>query len=331
MMDIKIISASRRTDIPAFYGDWFMNRINEGFAGYSNPFNNKKNIVSLKKEDTAAIVLWSKNFSPFISNALKLRDRGYSLFFNYTITGLPGIFEPAAPAEHEAIESMKLLSSEFSPEHINWRYDPILLSDITRSDYHLNKFEDLSRSLSGYVKRCYISFPSPYGKVQRSFKNFTDRTGITIITENIHSRVVLAEKLSSIAENYGIGIFSCCGDYLTGGKISKGSCIDGTIISSISGKDLSHLKLRPTRKECGCADSTDIGVYDSCPHGCIYCYANSNADRAATFHKRYMSDSGFQNSAFPGVSKDISDIWIEKIKENRNNSDKDDPAQPLLF
>jgi hypothetical protein len=226
---------------------------------------------------------------------------------------------------------MKLISSEFSPEHINWRYDPVLISDITKSDYHLNKFEDLCRSLSGYVKRCYISFPSPYGKVQRSFKNFTDRTGINIITGDIQRKINLAEKLSVISERYGIQMFSCCGDYLTGERISKGSCIDRNIISSISGKDLSHLKLRPTRKECGCADSTDIGVYDSCPHGCIYCYANSNADRAASFYKRYMSDSGFQNSAFLGESKKISDILIEKIKENCNKSDKDDPVQPLLF
>lgn len=328
---MKIISASRRTDIPAFYGDWFMNRIAEGSAGYTNPFNNKKYIVSLKKEDTAAIVLWSKNFSPFTGNAIVLRDRGYSLFFNYTITGLPKIFEPDTPREEDTIESMKLLSREFSPEHINWRYDPVLLSDITGSDYHLNKFETLCRSLSGYVKRCYISFPTPYGKVERSFKKFTSKTGIKIISEDIKTRVNLALKLSEIGRRYGIRIFSCCGDYLTGDKISKGSCIDGTILSAISGKDLSHLKLRPTRKECGCTDSTDVGIYDSCPHGCVYCYANSNTEKASSFYRRYISDSGFKNSAFLGESEEVSDLWIEEIKDNLNQSRNDDPVQHLLF
>jgi len=328
---MKIISASRRTDIPAFYGDWFMNRINEGSAGYINPFNNKKYIASLKKEDTAAIVLWSKNFIPFTDNAVKLRDRGYSLFFNYTITGLPKIFEPGAPTEDEAIESMKLLSREFSPEHINWRYDPVLVSDLTGSDYHVNKFENLCRSLSGYVKRCYLSFPTPYGKVERSFKKFTGKTGIKIISEDMGTRVNLALKFSGIAGRYGIQIFSCCGDYLTGEKISKGSCIDRTILSSVSGKDLSRLKLRPTRKECGCTDSTDIGVYDSCPHGCIYCYANSNTERASSFYKRYISDSVFKNSAFLGESKEVSDLWIKEIEENLTKTNNDDPNQPLLF
>ncbi len=328
---MKIISASRRTDIPAFYGDWFMNRIDEGFAGYINPFNNKKYIVSLKKEDTAAIVLWSKNFSPFADNAIKLRDSGYSLFFNYTITGLSKIFEPNAPADDEAIDSMKLLSSEFSPDHIKWRYDPVLVSDITKSDYHIEKFETLCRSLSGYVKRCYISFPTPYGKVERSFKNFTDKTGIKIISEDIGTRVNMALKFSEIGERYGIRLFSCCGDYLSADHISKGSCIDKTILSSISGKDLSHIKLRPTRKECGCTESTDIGIYDSCPHGCIYCYANCNAARASSFYKRYLSDADFQNSAFLGESKAMSDLWIKEIKENLNKSNNDDPVQPLLF
>jgi len=328
---MKIISASRRTDIPAFYGEWFMNRIAEGFAGYVNPFNNKKYTVSLKKEDTASIVLWSKNFTPFIERTFLLKDEGYSLFFNYTITGLPGIFEPEAPDTDESLESIRLLSSRFSPEHINWRYDPVMVSDITGTDYHLNKFESLCRSLSGYIKRCYISFPTNYGKVERSFKNFTERTGISLISPDINERIALAEQISAIAEKYGIKVYSCCGDYLTSGKIAKGRCIDGEIISSISGKDLSKLKARPTRKECGCTESTDIGIYDSCPHGCIYCYANSNAAKASAYYKRYISDAGYSQSAFLGVPEQISDEWLKEIDNNVKASGADEPEQPELF
>lgn len=328
---MKIISASRRTDIPAFYGGWFMNRIAEGFAGYVNPFNAKKSIVSLKKEDTASIVLWSKNFTPFVSNTLLLRDEGYSLFFNYTITGLPEIFEPGAPDENDSVESIKYLSSMFSPEHINWRYDPVLISDITPAGYHLQKFESLCRSLTGYITRCCISFPSPYGKVERSFRNFTDKTGISLITLDIDKRIILAEKISAIAENYGIKVYSCCGDYLTSGNIAKGRCIDGKILSSLSGKDLSALKVRPTRKECGCTESTDIGLYDSCPHGCIYCYANSNADKASAFYRRYVPDEGYSRSAFLGVPEQISSTWLKEIMENVKTLTEDDSTQPELF
>jgi len=328
---MKIVSASRRTDIPAFYGDWFMNRVAEGFAGYINPFNNKKHIVSLKKEDVAAIVLWSKNFTPFADSTLLLKDKGYSLFFNYTITGLPKIFEPEAPSESESIETIKYLSSRFSPDHINWRYDPVLVSDITGNDYHTEKFETLCRSLSGFVKRCYISFPTAYCKVERSFKNFSGTTGISLHFPEVQERIELAGKLSVIAENYGLKIYSCCGDYLTTGRIEKGRCIDGDILSSISRQDLSGFKIRPTRKECGCTESTDIGVYDSCPHGCIYCYANSNAMKASSFYKKYISGAEYTGSAFLGVPKNVSDAWVREIEEKPQSPADNDPEQPLLF
>jgi hypothetical protein len=328
---MKIISASRRTDIPAFYGEWFMNRIAKGFAGYANPFNNKKYIVSLKKEDTAAIVLWSKNFAPFTDNALLLKYEGYSLFFNYTITGLPEIFEPDAPDEKESVESIQLLSSRFSPDHINWRYDPVLVSDITGADYHLDKFKSLCRLLKGYVKRCYISFPTPYGKVEKSFENFTGKTGIAVISPETNDRIILAEKISVIAGKYGIKIYSCCGDYLTSDNIAGGRCIDGEILSSLSGYDLSKLKVRPTRKECRCTESTDIGIYDSCPHGCIYCYANCNSVKAAAFYKRFISDAGYSRSAFLGVPEQISDKWMKEIEESIKSAESDDSVQHELF
>jgi len=328
---MRIISASRRTDIPAFYGDWFMNRITEGFAGYVNPFNNKKYIVSLKKEDVASIVLWSKNFTPFIDNALLLRDKGYSLFFNYTITGLPEIFEPGAPSEGESLETIKYLSNIFSPELFNWRYDPIVVSDITDKNYHADKFESLCRSLAGSIKRCYISFPTLYGKVDRSFKNFIATTGISILNPDIKERIDLAETISVIGEKYGIRIYSCCGDYLAGKLIQKGSCIDGKILSSISGIDLSKLKVRPSRKECGCTESTDIGIYDSCPHGCIYCYANSNINTASSCYKKFLSDKDYSKSVFLGASKENSDKWIQEISESRQSANQDNSIQPILF
>ncbi len=328
---MKIISVSRRTDIPAFYGNWLMNRLNEGFAGYSNPFNAKKNILSLNKDDIHSLVLWSKNFSPFINNALLLKNENYHLFFNYTITGLPTVFEPCAPDTHESIESIKYLSTIFSPEQINWRYDPILISEITGFDFHINQFDLLCKMLSGYIKRCYISFPTIYGKVERSFRSFTKNSGISLLQIDMHDRILLAKRLSAIAESYGITIFSCCGDYLTGETIKKGHCIDGKLLSIINGKDLSKLKIKPTRKECGCTESTDIGIYDSCPHGCIYCYANNNSAMATSFYKKYITDPSYSESAFLGVQKEVSDQWLRETKKTESDKISDITVQPRLF
>jgi hypothetical protein len=331
---MKIISASRRTDIPAFYVEWLMNRIHEGFAGYSNPFNNKKYIVSLKKNDVAAIALWSKNFSPFINSSLILKDEGYTLFFNYTITGLPDIFETNCPDENESLESIKQLSTLFSPYHINWRYDPVLVTDITDTGYHINKFSKLCASLSGYVTRCYLSFPALYGKVTRNFKDFTENNSIRIYDLTIPGRIDLAEKLSVIAAKSGIEIYSCCGDYLCSEKIKKGHCIDGNVISSVSGVDLSRLKIRPTRKGCGCTESTDIGIYNICPHGCIYCYANVNIGKASDFYENYLNDDVYRKSAFLGTAKKVSDQWLEQIqkdKEAAEDEKRKKSIQPELF
>lgn len=328
---MKIISASRRTDIPAFYGDWFMNRIAAGTAIYTNPFNGVKYSVSLKKENVAAIALWSKNFTPFIQNAIKLKELGYPLFFNYTITGLPPVFEPAAPPAERAIETLKILSDEFTPDSINWRYDPVLISDITGEDYHCERFEQLCRSLSGYVKRCYISFPTPYGKVERSFARIRSEAGITIITPDTEQRISIARKLSSIAAEYSVTVYSCCSDYLAGGGILKGHCIDGSIISSVYGIDLSMFKARPTRRECGCTESVDIGVYDSCPHGCIYCYANSNREKASAFYQEYISDRRLTGSEMLSTGMYISDSPADEKEKKPGQKDHNEPFQPELF
>lgn len=324
---MKIISVSRRTDIPAFYGKWLMKRIHDGFAGYLNPFNGKKYIVSLKIEDVAAIALWSKNFSPFINDAFFLKDKGYSLFFNFTITGLPQIFEPGCPDEDETLASMKKISSQFSPEHINWRYDPVLVTDITDPEYHIEKFSFLCSHLTGYIKRCYISFPTLYGKVTKNFNYFKNNTSIKIHDLTIQEKTDLTEKLAVIAENSGIQIYSCCGDYLAQSRIIKGHCIDRDVLSSISNNDFSKFRHRPTRKECGCIESTDIGTYNICPHSCIYCYANTTYRNASTFYKNYVMNDDYIRSAFLGVTEKTSKEWLKEIRDN-SDSEGAEPLEP---
>lgn len=304
----RIISVSRRTDIPAFYGNWFMGRLKEGFAGVVNPFGGQRYIVSLRPEDVVCFVFWSKNFTPFIEN-LKIIDRlGYKFYFNYTVTGLPSVFESNLNKQ-SAIETLKLLSEMYSPVHINWRFDPIIISNNCNCDFYIKSFKELISQFAGHVKRCYFSFVTEYGKVKRNFEELKNSEGIVTIDTSEQFKIDLANELAQIAANFGIRMFSCCGDYLLTDIIGKAHCIDGAVIEQLFYPEGLQYIEKPTRKECGCTESTDIGTYDTCPHGCIYCYANANKQKAC---KAFGNHD--ETSAFLGYTKSQSDKWITEIK-----------------
>ena len=311
----RIISVSRRTDIPAFYGDWFMGRLAEGFAGVVHPFGGQKYIVSLKPEDVVCFVFWSKNLSPFLEHLKTIEDMGYKFYFNYTVTGLPSVFESNVKKK-AAIESLKQLSKTYSPNHINWRFDPIIISSICDRDFYIRAFEELASEFAGYVERCYFSFVVRYGKVIRNFAEFEKSQSLKIFDCSGNFRIDLANELAAIAARYGIRMFSCCGDYLVGDKIKKAHCIDGRVIEELFfPKGLSY-KHKPTRAECGCTQSTDIGTYDTCPHGCVYCYANTNKGRACKTFRNHD-----KTSAFLGYTKAQSDHWLAEIQNGKTRED----------
>lgn len=307
----RIISVSRRTDIPAFYGDWFMARLKDGFVGVVNPFSSQRYIVSLKPEDVTCLVFWSKNFGSFLENLKIINGLGYKFYFNYTVTGLPGIFESNLEKQ-AAIKTLKQLSQMTSPRHINWRFDPIIISSICGRDFYVRAFEELAAEFAGYVERCYFSFVVNYGKVVRNFAEFEKSEGLKIFDCGNDFKIELANKLADIAAGYGIEMLSCCGEYFVGEKIKKAHCVDGGIIEELFSPDGFSYKAKPTRKECGCTESTDIGTYDTCPHGCVYCYANTNKKQA------FESAAGHEaDSAFLGYSKAESDHWLEEINNSR--------------
>ncbi len=304
----RIISVSRRTDIPAFYGDWFMQRLKEGFAGVVNPFGGEKYIVSLRPQDVVCFVFWSKNFNPFIDNLKVIAESGYKFYFNYTVTALPGLFENNVEKE-AAIRALKQLSRIYSPAHINWRFDPIILSGTYDRDYYIRAFEQLASEFAGYVERCYFSFVTLYDKVKRNFQELERTKELGIIDCSEDCKVELANDLAAIAARYEISMFSCCGDYLVNSHIQKAHCIDGGIIKSLFFPEGLRYTDKPTRKECGCTASTDIGTYDTCPHGCVYCYANMNKQQA-----RKSFNNHDKESAFLGFGKSESDRWLDEIK-----------------
>ena len=312
----RIVSVSRRTDIPAFYGDWFMRRLEEGFAGVVNPFGGRKYVVSLKPEDVCCFVFWSKNFAPFVENLKIIDSLGYRFYFNYTVTSLPDVFENNVDKQ-AAIEGLKELSRAYSRRHINWRFDPIVISSICGRDFYIRTFEELASELEGLVERCYISFVTNYSKVKRNFEELERTAGVRITNCSEDFKIELANELAAIAQRHGIRMFSCCGDYLTKtGKVKKAHCIDGGIIESLFFPDDLKYKERPTRKECGCTESSDIGAYDTCPHGCVYCYANMHKRRACKAFDNHEKDS-----AFLGSGKSKSDAWLDEIRHLRTEHD----------
>ncbi len=307
----RIVSVSRRTDIPAFYGKWFANRLDAGFVGWVNPFGGQKYLVSLHPEDVTALVFWSKNYRPFLEFLPDLKQRGYNCLFHYTITGLPGMFETNPVETGDAIDSFRQISDLYSPEHIAWRFDPILISDVTDKEFHLDRFEYIASRLSGYTERCFVSFAVYYGKVERSFRNFTAHHGINFFDPAREEKIELADQLAGIAGHYGIQMFSCCGDYLVNDRINKGRCIDGELISRLFYKGNWKGKSKPTRRECGCTQSTDIGKYDTCPHGCIYCYANMNKETARDVYEKHDGDSPFLGYAREEGNRFLSELGNE--------------------
>jgi hypothetical protein len=312
--DKKIISVSRRTDIPAFYPDWLMARIRDGAAGYLNPFGGRKFTVSLRPEDVLFIVFWSKNYKPLIRHLDELDERGFKFCFHFTITGLPRELERGTPSWQSTVEQAHDLARRYSPRHVLWRFDPIVLSSITPAARVCDTFVDIARRIEGATERCYFSYVQYYGKVLRGFERIHAQDGVRFRVDSESRDAVLSSKartpdayvfdltqqerlafaleLAEIANGLGISLHTCCGDYLIrdeAPRIHKAHCVDGDLIAELLGADVSG-KLNPTRDECGCWASRDIGAYDTCPHGCMYCYANTNKEKALAEYRRIIDE-----------------------------------------
>jgi Domain of unknown function (DUF1848) len=272
-----LISASRRTDIPAFYADWFLRRIRAGRVTWANPYSGRPITVSLDPREVAAIVFWTRNFAPMMPHLPELDRRGYRYLVHITLTRLPRIYETHVPSPKSVIAQIRRLADAMGPQRVLWRYDPILITRETGCDFHLRNFELLAAALEGATRQCSISFVQPYGKVRRSFA----RRGLAIPDPDPELRRSLAARLGEIGAERGIRVRACCDDSLVGPGVEKGRCVDGEGIRRLWKSPEIAAPPAPTREECGCSRSWDVGAYDTCPHGCLYCYANRDRETAA--------------------------------------------------
>jgi DNA repair photolyase len=271
-----IISASRRTDIPAFYGDWMMNRLREGYCLVQHPIRSQIAYrVSLKPEDVDAIVFWTKYPKSLWPHLDETESRGYRFIFLFTLTPYGSPLESRLPPLEERLEIFRRLSTRLGAEKVVWRYDPIVLSNRTDESFHVREFERIASQLKGFTRRVIISFVDYYPFVARRLAKLREE-GLEVFDESAlrAGALPLAASLHRIALQHGLEIQSCAEELnLKEAGIAPGSCIDGLLLHQILGVRVALKKDPGQRKSCLCTVSKDIGAYDTCGHLCAYCYA----------------------------------------------------------
>lgn len=267
-----IISASRRTDLPAFFSTWFFNRIKEGFVMVRNPYNRHQvSKITLSPQLVDCFVFWTKNPGNMIAKLEELRD--YSYYFLYTLTPYDKDIETNLPSKKTLISTFITLSQKIGRNKVIWRYDPILFTDKIDQNYHFNKFEELAAKLSGHTSTCIFSFLDLY---QKTIKNMQH---IKIYQPTDNEKFELINGFSKIAQKYKIKLQTCAEKTdFSKLNIIQGSCINRNLISEIKGKTLIIPADKNQRKECNCCESIDIGAYNTCQNYCSYCYANYNKE-----------------------------------------------------
>lgn len=280
-----IISASRRTDIPAFYSDWMANRIREGFVLVRNPMNiHQISRIPLDPSAVDCFVFWTKNPERFLDK-LPLFSK-YNYYFQFTLTPYDQRLEPNVASKSAILDVFKQLSSIVGKKRVIWRYDPILITEELSCDWHKKQFEYFARQLSGYTSRCVISFLDLYKKCE---KNLYEIKLVNLTPQLMRD---FTKSIAGVASNYGIEVVSCAEEIdLSDSGVAHGKCIDDKLIAEISGFDVVVSKDKTQRAECGCVASVDIGAYNSCPHGCLYCYANYDLNAVRCNYAKHNQSS----------------------------------------
>ncbi len=289
-----VISASRRTDIPAFYMSWFMDQIQKGFFEITNPYNRKVSIVQASPKQVNTIIFWSKNFGHFLHNndGEKLQAMGYNLFFNFTINTHDRLLEPNVPSLTSRLAQLTELATRFGAQIINWRFDPICF--YKRQDgKRLNNLGDFlliaHKAAACGIKRCITSFMDNYHKIQ---KRVAPLKGFSFIDPPLEKKITTLLKMEDHLTQLEISLFTCCEKTLIAhlpdeSTILPSSCVPNDFLMELYGGRLSLRKDTGQRisSGCTCRTSIDIGVYHlhPCFHNCLFCYANPVAPESGQF------------------------------------------------
>ena len=277
-----ILSVSRRTDIPNYYSEWFFNRLKEGFLYVRNPMNfHQISEIKISPDVVDCIVFWTKNPLPMMERLDELE--AYNYYFQFTLTGYGNDVERNLPNKKTSvIPIFQELSNRIGKEKVVWRYDPIFFSNRYNAKYHLKAFRSIAEALSGYTEKCVICFLDIYPKNK---KNMDNLLSYDLSDSELRG---FAKELSNIAKENHIKIGSCAEKIdLDEYGIIHNSCIDKELIEKIIGCKLKINKDKNQRIECGCVESVEVGTYNTCKNGCVYCYANYSAKSVESNFQKY--------------------------------------------
>lgn len=291
-----IISASYRTDIPAFYGEWFVNRFRAGFARVANPYGGPAGSVSLR-DGVDGFVFWTRNAQLFLPALAEVRAAGIPFVVQYTVTGYPRALESSVVEAGRAVAAVRALSARYGPKAVVWRYDPVVVSELTPPAFHRDNFSRLADMLAGAVDEVVISFATIYRKTARNMEAAARAHGFGWRDLGEAEKRELAAGLVRLAAARGMRLTLCSQEaYLVPGA-EGAACVDARRLEEVArGWGLSSAiaaRVKGNRPGCLCHESRDIGAYDSCPHGCVYCYAVGSRSLAKRRHGEHDPASEF--------------------------------------
>jgi hypothetical protein len=292
-----IVSASYRTDIPAFYGDWFLGRLEAGACEVANPYGGPAYRVPLVGPEAEGFVFWTRNIAPFGAALEAVAARGLPFVVHYTITGYPRALEASVIPAARSVALVRALAARYGPRAVVWRYDPLLITSLTPPAWHRKTFAGLAAALAGATDEVVLSFAQVYRKTRANTERAARQHGFTWHDPAPAEKRALLAELAGLARAQGLKASLCAqpelldeglgGAGLRGGGLQAARCIDAGRLSDVAGRVI-EVRTKGNRPGCLCAQSRDIGAYDTCPHGCVYCYAVSRPEAAKRRHRVIM-------------------------------------------
>jgi hypothetical protein len=280
-----IVSASYRTDIPAFYGDWFRRRLAAGFCRTVNPYGRQVYLVPLTPDAVDGLVFWTRNVDPFLDVLEAIRPRT-PFVVQFTVTGYPRALERSVIEPERAVEQIHRLARRFGPRVAVWRYDPILYTSATPPAWHRQTFRRLAAGLAGATDEVVTSFATLYRKTQRNLAAAARLHRFTWHDPEPAEKIALVAELAGIARRHAMRLTLCSQPQFLDPGAGAARCIDAGRLSEVAGRPVAA-KEKGNRPGCACHESRDIGAYDTCPHGCVYCYAVGTPALARRRHRAH--------------------------------------------
>jgi hypothetical protein len=283
-MKLRILSVSRRTDIPAFYTPWFLGRLRAGFCTYPNPlFPSKIHRVSLRSEEVLGIAFWTRHVAPLLPHLAALDRAGYHYYFHYSVTGYPRDLEPRSPPWEVAVRHVCALARHVGAARVIWRYDPLILNHAVTPAWHLERFRQLADRLAPVTRQVVVSVVDPYAQTRRRLGG--PDAGVTYEPA---AYVELLCRLAQEAAARNLRMYSCAETLPAATGITPGRCVDAGLLHELRGSTPpARLRRHGQRAGCLCHESVDIGANNACPFACQFCYATRDPQQAREAFRRH--------------------------------------------